>query len=180
LSSTKKRPEDLTLNILNSNDGLPLTALEKGEAVKRLQSFLWGPGEIAKKTGWSISTVNNLILLYDAPDEIKDMVKSGKVAATLAINLLRENGPEKALEVLQSAVESSIAQGKEKATRGSVERKPGGSKVNWKKEGPKCYELLTAIYETPVNNRDDFQNLLAKAGELLAEIGDKMEGIEGE
>ena len=179
LSSTKKRPEELTLNILNSNDGLPLTALEKGKAVKKLQSFMWSPSDIAKKTGWSISTVNNLILLYDAPDTIKEMVQSGKVAATLAINLVRENGPEKALKMLLEAVDTSTKEGKKKATRGNVERKPV-TKVNWKKYGPKLYELMNSIYETPANNRDGLYGLIAQSGDLLVEIADKMQGVEGE
>jgi len=94
LSPTKKKPEEIILNILSSNDGLPLTAIEKAKAVKKLQSFLWTPADIAKKTGWSISTVNNLVLLSDVPNEIAEMIKTGQISATLAINTMRERGKD--------------------------------------------------------------------------------------
>ena len=48
LSTTRKKQEDITLQILSSNDGLPLTALEKAKAVNRLIAFSWNPADIAK------------------------------------------------------------------------------------------------------------------------------------
>jgi len=62
----KKSKEEITLDILTSNSGLPLSAMEKAKAVKKLQDFLWSPADIAKKTGWSVTTINNLIQLHDS------------------------------------------------------------------------------------------------------------------
>ncbi len=46
--------------------------------------------EIAKRTGWSVSTIQNFISIADAPNEITEMVKDGKVSTTLATKMIRE------------------------------------------------------------------------------------------
>lgn len=175
LSTLKKKPADATLNILNSNDGLELTPIAKARAVKRLVSFLWTPTEIAQKTGKSISTINNLIALDDAPDAILDMVKAGDVSVTLAQKMVREKGTEGAVEALKSAVETSKKAGKRKATQRDIQNVKNKS-VSWKKYGPKLFELLKAIYETPATERQKVWEKIANAGELIMEI----EEIQGE
>ena len=175
LTVTKKKPEDLALSILSSNDGLPLTAIEKSKAVKRLQSFMWTAQEIAKRTGWSLSTVNNLIALHDAPESIKEIVSSGGASATLAIKLIHEEGADVAAEKLSSAVNSAKENGKKKATQKDVEKKP--AKFDWNhKWGLQCFQLLSKIYELPVTKRKDhLDNLIAEAGTLCEQIEDSME-----
>ena len=174
LTVANKKPEDLTLSILTSNDGLPLTSLEKAKAVKRLQSFMWTTAEIAKKTGWSLSHVQNLITLHDSPDAILDMVKDGKVSATLATKLVKEKGAEEAQAMLEQAVDTSTKAGKKKATQGDLDR-VASKKVNWSVYGKKCYEILNAIYELPITRRkNELDDLIASAGEVLGEIEDAM------
>ena len=176
LAAGKKRPEEITLDVLTSNSGLPLTAMERAKAVKRLLSFLWTPADIAKKTGWSISTVSNLIALHDAPDAILEMVKSGQVSATLATKLVKEKGADKAQAMLEQAVDTSAKAGKKKATQGDLDRVKEKS-VPWKKFGPLCYKKLNEIYELPVSRRrDHLDDLIASAGELLGTIEDSMGG----
>jgi len=169
LFTTRKKPEDVTLGILTSNDGLPLTALEKAKAVNRLIAFSWNPADIAAKTGWSVTTVNNLIALHDAPDEIIDMVNSGQVSATLATKLVKEKGCDGALDVLKDAVEVSKQAGKSKATAKDLSN-IAAKKVPWRKYGPLCYNILKAIYETPVTDKPLLMNKIAEAGEVCAEI----------
>jgi len=175
ISTTKKKPEDIALNCLSSNDGLPLTALEKAKAVKKLQSYLWTASDIAKKTGWSISTVNNLIALHDAPDSIHGMVRDGSVSATLATKLVKEKGAEAAEKELTDAVESSKATGKRKTTQKDIDCHNRGKqkKVNWSFYGPKLLTLLKAIYECPITDKNKLMGKIADAGELLAEIEDR-------
>jgi len=174
LTVANKKPEDLTLSILTSNDGLPLTSLEKAKAVKRLQSFMWTTAEIAKKTGWSLSHVQNLSTLHDSPDAILDMVKDGKVSATLATKLIKEKGAEEAQAMLEQAVDTSAKAGKKKATQGDLDRVKE-KKVNWSLYGKKCYEILNAIYELPITRRkNELDDLIASAGEVLGEIEDVM------
>jgi len=169
LSTTRKKQEDITLQILSSNDGLPLTALEKAKAVNRLIAFSWNPADIAKKTGWSVSTVNNLIALHDAPDEIKSMVDNGQVSATLATKLVKEKGSDGALDVLKGAVEVSKQAGKVRATAKDLSN-IAAKKIPWRKYGPLCYNILKTIYETPVTDKPLLMNKIAEAGEVCAEI----------
>ena len=174
LNVQRKKPEDLALSILSSNDGLPLTAIEKAKAVKRLQSFMWSASEIAKRTGWSLSTVNNLIALHDAPESIIDMVKDGSVSATLAIKVVAENGDD-AEGVLKDAVANAKRSGKSKATAKDMDKKP--AKFDWNaKWGLQCFQLLSKIYELPVTKRKEhLDNLIAEAGTLVEAIEDRME-----
>ena len=175
LNVQRKKPEDLALSILSSNDGLPLTAIEKAKAVKRLQSFMWTAQEIAKRTGWSLSTVNNLIALHDAPESIIGMVKDGSVSVTLAMKVVKEKGADAAEKELKDAVESSKAVGKKNVTQKDIDCHNRGKelKVNWKKFGPLCHAHLKAIYEIPVHDKNVLMVRISDAGELLSEIEEK-------
>jgi len=178
LAAGKKKPEEVTLDILTSNSGLPLSAMERAKAIKRLQSFLWSPADIAKKTGWSVTTVNNLIQLYDSPDAITAMVQSGQVSATLATKLVKEKGADAAQSELQSAIDTSIKADKKKVTQGDLGRVKTKS-VSWKKHGPACYKLLNAIYELPVSRRaKELDALIASAGDVLGDIEAEMQAVE--
>jgi predicted transcriptional regulator len=176
LSTTRKKPEDITLSILSSNDGLPLTASEKAKAVIRLQSYLWTPADIAEKLGWSVTTINNLIDFYNAPNELRDLVNNGQVSATLAMSLLKEKGAEGALEVLRGAIETSKQAGKKKATKKDLDE-INKKKVPWKTYGPKLYKIMQEIYEVPASEKNLLFAKIASGGELLAEIDDKYESI---
>jgi len=172
LAAGKKSKEEITLDILTSNSGLPLSAMERAKAVKKLQSYLWSPADIAKKTGWSVSTVNNLITLYDAPDEIQNMVNCGQVSATFATEIVKSNTPDEAVKKLKSAADTAEKSGKKKATKKDL--KDATEKgISWKLEGPKMFKILTDIYECPISDRGKLQNAIAAAGELLAEIEDR-------
>jgi ParB/RepB/Spo0J family partition protein len=121
--------EDRAVDLLTSNNGLPLTPMEKAKAVKRLLLFSWTPAEIAKRLGVSISSVGNLIALLNAPAEIKEMVNSGEVSATTAISEIRKD-KKAASGVLAGAVEKAKSEGKGRATAKHV----GGeniSKAKW-------------------------------------------------
>jgi ParB family chromosome partitioning protein len=172
LVTPKKKQEDLTLSILTSNDGLPLTAMEKAKAVHRLTKYLWSVSEISKKTGWSETTITNFIQLYEAPDSITQMVKDGKVSATFATEIVKSKGSAEAEKILKSAADTAEKAGKKKATKKDLQD-VAEKKVNWKFYGPKIYKLLNGIYETPVGSRDKLQTQVAAAGELLAEMEEK-------
>jgi len=175
ITVTKGKPEDATLNILSSNDGLPLTQMEKAEAIARLKKFSWSPADIARKTGWSVNTILNLLELYNAPDVIATMVANKEVSATFATKLMKEKGPEEALRILQDAREVAKETGKKKTTQKDLqaEQNAKAKKINWLLYGPKIRKLLNDIYETPVTNRDKQQDKIMAAGELLTEMEDK-------
>jgi len=97
--------QDRILDLISSNSGLPLSQLEKATVVERLVKFGWTTGDIAKKLGVSQAAVNNLMILLNAPEEIKEMVKEGLVSSTLATETIQERGPEEAKKDIAKAAE---------------------------------------------------------------------------
>ena len=114
--------EERTLDLLASNNGLPLTPLEKANAVKRLLSFSWSPAEIAKKLGWSQTTIGNLITLIEAPREVREMVAAGEISASMAVAEIRKD-KESAASSLAGAVEKAKGVGRSRATAKDVREK---------------------------------------------------------
>jgi ParB/RepB/Spo0J family partition protein len=106
MNAGKKTPAEMALDVLNSNEGLPLTQLEKAQAVHKLTLYLWTPEEIAKKKGWSVTTVHTLLALLKSPEEIKQLVKENKVSATEAVRQVRKDR-EKAPARIKDAVEKA-------------------------------------------------------------------------
>jgi len=179
IDAGKKSKDEIYLDVLTSNTQLPLTAMEKAKGVKALLNGLWSPADIAKKTGWSISTVNNLIALYDAPDEISQMVKDGVVSATFATEIVKSNTPDEAVKKLKSAANTAEKAGKKKVTKKDL--KDATEKgISWKKFGPRMFKILSDIYECPITDRGKMQDRLAIAGELLATIEDEYPALRGE
>lgn len=107
--------EDLTVALHTSNSGKPLTPYELGTLFKRMVGFGRTEKEIATRFGVSKKYVDDLLLLVGANKDVQDLVMSGKVAATLAIETLKVDGA-KAGKKLTKAVEKAEAQGKKKIT----------------------------------------------------------------
>lgn len=179
IDAGKKSKDEIYLDVLTSNTQLPLTAMEKAKGVKALLNGLWNPADIAKKTGWSISTVNNLIALYDAPDEISQMVQDGVVSATFATEIVKSNTPDEAVKKLKSAANTAKDAGKKKATKKDL-KDATEKTINYKKFGPQMFKVLTDIYECPVSDRGRLQNAIAAAGELLATLEEEYPALRGE
>lgn len=180
IDAGKKSKEEITLDILTSNTNLPLTAMAKATAVNRLiKGGLWSESEVATKTGWSVSTVRNLLALFEAPDEISRMVACGEVSATLATEIVKSNTPDEAVKKLKSAKETAAKAGKKKATKKDM-KDDAEAKIPWKNYGPKLYTILNNIYECPVTNRAGLQEAIAAAGEVLAELEEKYPALKGE
>lgn len=123
--------EERILDLLTSNDGLPLTMLEKANVVNRLIAFEWTVPMIAQKLGVSAKAVYDLVSLTQVPEEVKVLVADGKVSATLAVETVKEN-PDTAAEKLKGAVDTAEAEGKTKATRKHM-ADPAGDKLTKEK-----------------------------------------------
>lgn len=98
------------------NSGKPLAPFEMGRVFKRLLAFGWTIEEISKKSGINRGWVTELLELQASAAEIQEMVVTGKVSATLAIERLKTDG-ERAGEVLTEAVKTAEAAGKTRATK---------------------------------------------------------------
>lgn len=101
---------DHIASMIVRNSGKPLTAIEQSRVFKRLVDYGLSETEIASKVGKSRQWVVNMLELNAAPEEVKALIKQGKVTATLA---QQENFD---VETLTSAVKKAESEGKTKAT----------------------------------------------------------------
>lgn len=112
---------DHVLSQITRNSGKPLTPYEQGLVFKRLIGFGWDETEIAKKTGFSRTHVANMLNLHEAPSEVKEMVKTGQVSASLAAKVVREApDTEAAKATLHEALGVAADAGKERVTEKHV------------------------------------------------------------
>lgn len=113
---------DHIASMIVRNSGKPLTALEQARVFKRLLDYGLTETEVAAKVGKSRQWVISMLELNAAPEDLKSLVKTGKVTATLAQQTLAKEGGEKATETLTKAVKKAEAEGKTKATAKHVEK----------------------------------------------------------
>lgn len=107
--------EDLTIALVNSNEGRPFTPYEKGLACKRLIDMGLTEATIAKKLALTVPYVGDLLNLVGAPRAVREMVASGQVSAAVATQQLKKHGG-KAAAKLETALETAKAAGKTKVT----------------------------------------------------------------
>lgn len=137
--SNNQTEQERVLDLLTSNNGLPLTQLEKASVIQRLVKFEWSVAEIAKKMGVTHRAISDLLILLEAPQEIKTLVEENKISATLAVETIKED-PD-AVQTLNTAVENATKQGKKKATKKHVESKVREIQLEVK-HCPFCGDLL--------------------------------------
>lgn len=115
--------EDLTVGLVISNSGKPLTPYEVGLVCKRLVGYGWEEKQIGKKLCMTTQRVNDLLDLVGAPKAVRDLVADGTVSATQAINTIKQHGPEAGAK-LQAGAAIAKAKGKKKATSKHIDSKP--------------------------------------------------------
>lgn len=106
---------DLTVALLNSNEGKAFTVLEKALIAKRFKNFGLEDKQVAEKMGCTSAYVGQLLTLAGAPRKIRDLLQAGDISATNAIETIRKHG-DKAGEALETAVVAAKSAGKSKAT----------------------------------------------------------------
>ncbi|MDE3022630.1 MAG: hypothetical protein KGI54_12350 [Pseudomonadota bacterium] len=108
--------EDLTVALVQGNNGKPLTPYETGVVCKRLSTYGLDITTIASRIGISTQYVNELLLLMSSPTQLRQLVMDEVVSATMAIEMLMQYG-ERALEKILEAQKNAQAAGKERITR---------------------------------------------------------------
>jgi predicted transcriptional regulator len=94
---------DAVLHMLGSGTGgMPLTPLEQGKGYLRLLKMGLFVEEIAKKLGVSRVTVDKGVTLAEAPVKIQNMVASGAVSSTVAIDAIKQG--KEGMAALEEAV----------------------------------------------------------------------------
>ena len=107
--------EDIIVSMVRTAEGKKLTPIEIAIGCKRLLKFNWKPPQIAKKLGFTVEYVNQLLVLAGAPNAIREMVQSGNVTAATALDAIRKHGSD-ATEVMNGALAVAKANGKTKLT----------------------------------------------------------------
>lgn len=65
--------------------------------------------------------VEAMLVIADAPEEVKSQIADGMIAANVALPLIRQHG-ERAAEVIRTQFDEALAQGKSKVTGGTIKK----------------------------------------------------------
>lgn len=144
---------DRTARIITSAAGKPLTPMEIAEGYKRLRAFGWTPAHIGTKVGKTAEHVLQLLALGDANSDVRQMVSTGKVSATLAAKTARKHG-EQAGAVLGQQLEAAAAQGKTRVTPSTVAG-PKPSTTELRKETERLNFLIEQLALVRSGGRPD-------------------------
>lgn len=117
--------------IITSQSQRPLTTLELAMGYKALSDEGLTSAEIAVEVHHTRPHVDQLLLLANAEPDVHELVQSGRVPATTAIDVVRKHGAE-AGKFLQAKLDRS---GKSKLTESDVKGKSLPSKVTSKLVG---------------------------------------------
>lgn len=107
--------EDLSVGLVTAHDNEPLRPYEVAVVVARLVNFQWDMQKIAERLGFTTVYCEGLLALANAPLEIRTHVATGRIAARMAIQLMRERGSE-AIELINDMVRRAQEAGKDRAT----------------------------------------------------------------
>lgn len=141
--------EDITISLVTENAGRPLSPFEVGKVCKRLIDFGMEDKEIARRLSLSLVYVRNLLSLTGAPKAVREMVQSGKVSATLAVETLKKEGAN-AAKVLKAAEAVATTKGKAKVTKKAVKAtKPAPAKVAAKDAPGRQYPVILTATRLP-------------------------------
>lgn len=105
--------EDITVALVTSNTGKPLTPYETALVVKRLIDMGLDEKTVAKRLNYTTPYVQDLLTLVAAPKPIRDMVANGQVAASVAVKEWNTHGT-KAVARLKAGLDKAKAAGKTK------------------------------------------------------------------
>ncbi|MDN7577383.1 hypothetical protein QZM25_32740 [Burkholderia contaminans] len=138
--------EDLTVALVTSNEGKPLTPFEKGIVCKRLEGYGMEIDEIASRLKISALYVGQLLRLMGLPSKIRKMVQEGKLSAENALAAQKKHG-DQAVSVLETASALAKASGKTRVTGKNL---PGAQldKVV-KKQAPAMADTLRSVKADP-------------------------------
>lgn len=165
--------DDMNIALINGNLGNPLSPYEQAVVCKRQVGRGMEVSEIARRTGFSVEWVNNLLLVMSAPLKLREMVANGRLSATLAAETVKKEG-KKALEKVEAAVLRATAEGKPgKITKKHLQPTNRFDK-EVKKSAPVMYTALEAVRKDP-----QFDSLSAATREtlmkLMADLDEKKE-----
>lgn len=140
--------EDITVDLVRSNSGEKLSALGLSVVVKRLiEVFGKTAAQAAEKLGMSPKYANQLILLGNAPERLKEMIIAGVISATLVIETIEEFGNETALEMLEAGLKEATSKGKKKVSQKHVLTPEQKLDKAQKEQAATLFQLITLLMD---------------------------------
>jgi len=109
--------------MIRSAEGLPLTPLEIALGYMRLSRFGYSNSDIANSMKKTVSHVEQMMILATANADVQALVRSGAVAASTAIDMVRQHG-ERAGAILSEKFDEAQKQGKTKVMRSAALGQP--------------------------------------------------------
>jgi len=106
-----------TLLLATSNDGRPLSPMERAVIYDRLEKWGWTHQEIASSVRRTSKHVSQTLALLEMPIELKRMVQRNEIAATQAAELYRQHGDD-AMSMINATHEAT---GKGKVSKKDIE-----------------------------------------------------------
>ena len=159
--------EDRVLDLIRSNQGKPLTSMQRAEVIKRLLNFGWDEMEIATKIGCSRGHVNDMLTLASAERDVRQMVHDGEIAATTAIRAIRQEGDD-AGAMLAEAVSVAKASGKKKVSATKALKAKAPAPVETAPIGVEVGRVIlepTGAYEALRREADGYIKMLTQIAE---------------
>ena len=117
-----------TLLIVTSNDGAPLSVLERAVVYGRLKGFGWDLKKIASHVGVTTNNVRAGLSMLEMPIELKQLIQREKVSATYGLELFTEHGT-KAVQIIKDDLEKQEATNKAKGKEGEGKSKEDDKKA---------------------------------------------------
>lgn len=151
--------------VITSQEGKKLSPLELADGYKRLTAFGWTPDQIAKKVGKTRQHVEQVMTLGNANTDVQQLVASGQVSATTAVQVVRQHGDE-AGKVLGGELQKAKATGKTKVTAGSM-RGPTTPRQQLEAVRAAAEELVSAL---PEDRLDASESELSVPAALLLKL----------
>lgn len=165
--------EDLTVSLVRSNSGKPLTVLEMAIVVKRLHNFRQSARTIAERIGVTEAYVNMLLTVSGAPSEIRRMIQEGEITAGVALESMRAHGPQ-ATAVLTQAVTLAKQNGKTKVTRAALPAQVYRKAIT--RQAPAMVEVVRRVTQhqafaaLPDELREDIRKILDEVDQAQAQM----------
>ncbi|MBR8243886.1 pyridoxal phosphate biosynthetic protein PdxJ [Burkholderia multivorans] len=166
-----------------SNVSKPSSPLDLAMAIAELRDIRGVDTKtICARLNISEQSIRDAALLEKAPAELHDLVRSGAIAGTLAIEEIRAHGGDKALERIVSGLSKAKEAGKSKVTKKHLAgdtkpAEPAAPKAKATKISDACakqlLQALQAVLHDPVFGKlspgtiDAVHNALTPLGDLL-------------
>jgi ParB family chromosome partitioning protein len=173
--------EVLLLHYTLNNTGKALTMLEEAEIfAKLINNYAWDKKQVATRIGKNVSYINNLLILVNLPQTVKNDIKLGIISpsAVIATYFLSDENINKTVNEINTSKEKAYNEGKEKVTARHIEviQKKKTEKFEKKAREKGFIKTEQEIENTPVieDNTHAVSNILKESiVEFLSQINNK-------